>query len=152
MITAGFSGSKAIYSAAAWQEPLAAYRFAFPAMEIRVNGAPAADYGCQGDPAAWSAVRGYGDYYGGDSAEVIFDTHRPEREDLLIIGESYDNAILKLIASHYDQTYSIDLRYYEPIFGQPFALEDYLTAHGIEQVLLIGNIDYYIMGDFRIGA
>ena len=36
--------------------------------------------------------------------------------------------------------------------GEPFRLWDYMAAHGIDKVLLIGNIDYYIMDTFMLEA
>ena len=84
----------------------------------------------------------YGDFYGGDEAELVFDTGRPERDDLLVIGDSYDNAVLKLLASHFGKTYSVDLRYYPAEDG--FDLPEYVRSRGIERVLVIGS-DYLYM-------
>ena len=145
-----FSGSKAAGTGVeGFSEPFEAYRFAFPAMEITRNGAPAEDYGAQdADFAALGIPLSYGAFYGGDDGEVVFDTHRPDRENLLILGESYDNAIDKLLASHFGRTYVVDLRYYESSLGKPFALDAYLREHNITKVLLIGNIDFYVSPDF----
>jgi len=146
-----FSGSKAATSGAMFSEPFSAYRFAFPEMEITISGNAASDYGDQ--PGYLSGLWGaptYGKFYGGDDSEIIFDTARPERDNLLIIGESYDNAVLKLIASHYNRTHSIDLRYYEAVMGEEFAFADYLEEHDIDKVLLIGNVDYYLMSEFML--
>lgn len=82
--------------------------------------------------------------------EIIFDTGRTDRGNLLVIGESYDNAILKLLASHFDRTYSVDLRYYRNYMGSDFSLSDYLRRNNITKVLLIGNVDYYISPDFAL--
>ena len=38
----------------------------------------------------------------------------------------------------------MDLRYYEHSMGQPFDLTSYTQANGITDVLLMGNIDYFI--------
>ena len=82
--------------------------------------------------------------------EIIFDTGRTDRENVLVIGESYDNAILKLLASHFGRTYSVDLRYYRNYLGSDFSLSDYLRRNSITKVLLIGNVDYYISPDFAL--
>ncbi len=143
-----FSGSKATGAASGFSEPFYAYRFDFPDMEITVNGA-AADYGDQ--DAFLDGLRDrptYGDFYGWDNGEVIFSTGRTDREDLLVIGESYDNAVLKLLASHFDHTYAVDLRYYEAHMGEEFRFSEYVEEHGITQVLLIGNLDYFAMSEF----
>lgn len=145
-----FSGSKASTAGAkdVFQERFTAYRFAYPAMEISVNGAPAGDYGSQeaywdGSPASIS----YGDFYGGDFGETVFDTGTQGRGNLLVLGESYDNAILKLLAAHFDKTFSIDLRYYQ---GEEdaFSFSDYCRENQVDTVLLIGNIDYFTVAEF----
>lgn len=149
-----FSGSKAGSAGmrGVFTEEFAAYRFDFPEMKITVNGEPAGDYGNQeaylngtaGEPLS------YGSFYGGDFGEVIFDTGREDRENLLVVGESFDNSILKLLASHFGKTYSVDLRNYEQAMGSAFALSPYVERNQIGTVLLIGNCDYYTMPEFML--
>ncbi|MCQ2418726.1 MAG: hypothetical protein MJ085_02965 [Clostridia bacterium] len=122
-----------------------------PEMEVFVNGKP----GTYGNEAAFlsgrqDAVLTYGAYFGGDEGEVILNTHRPELKNLLIIGESYDNALLKLLASHYNCTYSVDLRYYTPHTGETFRLFSYLEAHEIDQVLFIGSTAFWTLPEFTV--
>lgn len=147
-----FAGSKsASIGADLFTETFSAYRFDFPELTVTVNGAPAEDYGGQESFLNGTASGvSYGGFYGGDMGEVILDSGTDGRGKLLVIGESYDNAILKLLASHFDCIYSVDLRYYETYMGTPFRLDDYLAAHDIDQVLLIGNIDYFIMPEFLL--
>jgi len=131
-------------------EKFCAYRYDFPAMTVTLDGAPAADYGQQ--EAFFNGEGGvlsYSAFYGGDNGEVILDTGSPG-ENLLILGESYDNAVLKLLACHFGRTHAVDLRYYEPLMGQPFRLADYVQTHNIDRVLLMGNIDYFTMNDFAL--
>lgn len=42
----------------------------------------------------------------------------------------------------------MDLRYYQHSMGQDFDLTAYTQAHGISNVLLMGNIDYFVQDDF----
>ncbi len=143
-----FSGSKA--PEGMW-ETVSMYRFDFPAMEVTVNGAPADGYGNQ--ELFWSGqgwTPTYGDIYGGDMGEVILSGGKSGGGSVLLIGESFDNAVLRLLASHFDTLYSVDLRYYSAYMGEEFRLSDYLAAHGIDRVLLIGNIDYFVSDDFRL--
>lgn len=79
----------------------------------------------------------YGNIYGGDCGEVIFDFHQPEKENLLIIANSYSNPINELIASHFNQTYIVDLRHYENAFHTEFNLPVYVAAHNISKTLFI---------------
>ena len=92
----------------------------------------------------------YGGFYGWDAGEVTFSAGRTDRENILILGESYDNAVIKMLATHFNHTYAVDLRYYEAYMGEKFSFSDYVEERGITQVLLIGNIDYYLMDEFRL--
>ena len=148
-----YSGSKATGVLAAFSEKMTVYRYDYPEMTVTINGKPAEDYGNQD---AYLAGQGgkpnYGEFYGRDNGETVFDTETQGRGNLLVIGESYDNAVLKLLASHYDKTYSVDLRYYEPHMGNAFDFSTYTAEHAIDTVLLIGNIDYYVMSEFMLGG
>ena len=146
-----FSGSKLIGIEPLLSEEVMVYKFNWPALSISINGVEVFDYGNQdafinGDMSGFS----YGKFYGGDDAEIIFDTHN-DGENLLVIGESYDNAILKLLSSNFAKTYSIDLRYYSHTINKPFDIKSYIAENEIDKVLLIGNIDYFIMNEFEIG-
>lgn len=76
----------------------------------------------------------YEAFYGGDRAllEFVFE-NTPDR-NLLVIGNSYDNALLPLLASHYHHTYDVDLRYYPD-----FKMGDFLAEHPVDDVLIIGE-------------
>ena len=145
-----FSGSKATGAAAVFSEPFYAYQLDFPDMDVTVNGQP----GHYGNQEAFFAGEGgapsYGAFYGGDDGEVIFSTGRSERENILILGESYDNAVIRMLATHFNNTYAVDLRYYEAYMGQKFSFSDYVAEHDITKVLLIGNIDYFLMAEFLL--
>lgn len=145
------TGSKAA-SCGAHQlsEPFCAYRYDFPAMTVTLDGTPAEDYGQQEDFLnGQGGFLSYSAFYGGDNGEAILDTGL-DRDNLLILGESYDNAVLKLLATHFGRTHAVDLRYYEALNGQVFDLADYVQTHDIDRVLLMGNIDYFTMNDFAL--
>lgn len=151
-IVGGMSGAKARVSggSALFTEDLYAYRFSFPEMKITIDGMTVDDYGMQ--DAVFSpeddGTIGYSNFYGGDDGEIVFHTQQAGAGNLLIIGESFDNAILKLIASSFENTYSVDLRNYEHEMGVPFNFGKYVTEHQIDRVLLIGNVDYFLMDEF----
>lgn len=152
-VTVGeFSGSKAAQAGGSWSEEFIAYRFEFPSMTVTINGQTAEDYGAQDAFFHGSAgiALTYGNFYGGDAGEVILDTGTHGRGNLLILGESHDNAVLKLLASHYDQTFAVDLRNYEHYMGSPFALSSYLEEHSIDTVLFLGSIGFYTSETFRV--
>ena len=149
-----YSGSKAntIGAKGVFTESFPVYVFDYPPMEIIAEGQSVEHYGNQDawiEGKIWSYLS-YSTFYGGDLAEVIFDTHKPEEGKLLVLGESYDNAILQLLASHFGQLYSVDLRNYERVMGKPFDLGAYTRENGITQVLLLGNLDYFVAPDFDL--
>ena len=152
-IAGGMSGTKALLSAAEgmFTEDFYAYRYAFPPMEITINGKPVSDYGAQNDAYADGEVS-YSVFYGGDDGEICFHTENPGAGNLLVIGESFDNALLKLLASEFENLYSIDLRNYETDVGKPFDLASYAAEHEIDAVLLIGNLDFWKMDEFLLGG
>lgn len=129
-----------------------AFRFAFPEMTVTINGEPAEDYGSQ--EAYFSGMAkepiGYGNFYGGDYGETILDTQSPEKENLLILGDSYDNAVIKLLASHFGKTCAVDLRYYEHSLGRPFRFSQYVEEHQITKVLFVGGADHYYLPEFLL--
>ena len=84
-----------------------------------------------------------GETDGAAMVEAVLSTNRPDRENLLILGESYDNAVIQLLASHFNNTYAVDLRYYQPYLGKDFRFSDYVEERGITKVLLIGCMTYF---------
>ena len=148
-----FSGSKASgRELVTFSEPFYAYRFDFPEMTVEQDGAPSADYGQQDAffaGEAWGL--NYGEFYGGDAALAVLRTAGNEdRENLLLIGDSFDNAVLKLLASHFNTTYAVDLRYYSTCFEEDFRLGEFLEAHDIGKVLISGNRSFYNLDDFLL--
>lgn len=149
------SGSKAagIGVTGIFTESFPVYQFQYPQMDIKIDGEKAVDYGKQQEYINGKTNGkeiSYGEFYGWDNGEIVFDTHNTEKENLLVIGESYDNAILKLLASHFEKTFSIDLRNYERTFGSKFQFSQYVKDNNIDKVLLIGNIDYFTMDEFML--
>lgn len=152
-ISSSFSGSKAQSCGAKGilTEDFYAYAFDFIPMEITIDGISAPDYGNAKEFIQNLGKEvSYGEYYGTDSGEIIFSTGNAEKENLLVIGESYDNAILKLLACDFNNTYSIDLRNYSAYAGCEFELDSYIKENDIDKVLLIGNIDYFTGDTFNI--
>lgn len=144
-LTDHFAGSKSRSLGAQGQffESMDIYRFSFPSMAIQICGQPVEDYGQQ-TAAAEGKVTSFS--YG----EIIFDSGTTGRGNLLMLGESYDNDILKLMTSHFYRVYSVDLRSYEKDMGKPFRLADYLDEHQITKVLWVGCMNYFSVDDFLL--
>lgn len=145
-----FIGSKGTGFGRLYKEQFCAYEFNYNDIYTLVDGKEM-DYGTQNeysDNEKNDAT--YGSFYGGDNGEVIFDTGKKYKENILIIGESFDNAILKLLAEKFNKTISIDLRNYEHFMNKKFDYKKYLTEYKIDKVLFIGNINFWLSEDFII--
>lgn len=149
-----FSGSKASASVfnKIMKDDFCAYKFNFSNLDITVNGEKK-DYGTQTEffNNTTNLNINYGNFYGWDDGEVIFKNNNSDSKDsLLIIGESYDNAILKLLAEKYYTTVSIDLRNYKYYMKKDFDFQYYKQKYNINKVLFIGNVDFYVMDEFMV--
>ncbi len=101
----------------------------------------------------YSIERGFNHYgvcNGGDYGLIEFKFNQPEKENIVIFAESFSNPINKLIAAHYDNTYIIDLRYYERDCGQPFNFGSFIENKNISQVLFLGYAYFYANDVFLI--
>ena len=137
-----------------WTDSLYAYKYDFPEMKVKVNG-EFKDYGNQnltGDKFLKEEESlSYSLYFGSDAGEIVFKTGNEELDNILVIGDSFDNAVLKLLACHYNGTHSVDLRNYEHYMGKKFDFDSYVEENDIDKVLFIGNIDYFILEEFNVG-
>lgn len=114
-----------------------------PDMTVTIPAGPIPDYGMQALFVAGELESvSYGSVFGVDCGELIFDTGRPGR-NLLVMGDSYDNAIVKPLAASFSKTYCVDLRSYAGELGQPFSMEAYLREKDIDLVLFVGGVDYF---------
>lgn len=90
------SGSKAraIGGKYVFRETFCGYRFDFPPHDTYINNNLVTSYGNYPDIIKnGSNDIQYGDFYGVDFGLISFDYHQPEKDNLLIIGDSYNNAI-----------------------------------------------------------
>ena len=91
----------------------------------------------------------YALYYGDDYGEVIIEGNSGKR-NLLIIGDSYTNSINKLIGTHFNKTYDVDLRHYKEAFNEDFDIKTYIEKNDIDKVLIIMNYDLLLNSIFDI--
>lgn len=85
----------------------------------------------------------YAYYYGGDYGEIIIQSRKADKQNLLILADSYSNPINGLIASHFGNTHILDLRYYQRDMGTDLALDEYIREHDIDLMLLLGDITFF---------
>ncbi|MCQ2552838.1 MAG: DHHW family protein [Clostridia bacterium] len=151
------SGSKATGpDASAFTEKFFAFKFNFPHYEVWLNGGKAGDYGylesifAKNDEAQRSKRITYGSVYGQDNGETIIKNPSSDGGNILVLGDSFDNPLLKLLANHFTTLYSVDNRNYESLVGKTFNLEEYLKDKEIDKVLFVGNSDFFRLGAFNI--
>ena len=80
----------------------------------------------------------YSLYMGGDFAETVLETNRPELPDALIFGDSFTNALETLLYASFDETHILDLRHYTDK-----SLKDYITEYQPDVVLCVMNDTFY---------
>lgn len=117
------------------------YKYNIPEHTTLINGVPGnynhyRDY--EDHNYKYGETVGYYAYvYGDDYGEVIFDFNQPEKENILIISNSYSNAVSELIAQYYNKTFKVDLRHYREQLGEEFVLSRYVKKNKIDKVLMI---------------
>lgn len=82
----------------------------------------------------------YNLYMGGDFAETVLETDRPELPNALIFGDSFTNALETLLYASFNETRILDLRHYDGM-----SLEDYIGRYRPEVVLCIQNDTFYYL-------
>lgn len=78
-------------------------------------------------------------YMGGDVAETIIRTDRPELPTALIFGESYTNALETVLWTAFNETRSLDLRYYTAA-----SIEEYIAACQPDVVICLRDDNSYL--------
>lgn len=142
-VPACYRGTRAAGVEGVPAEDFAVNVFDYPDMSVTIPYGPIPDYGMQALFVAGELESvSYGSVFGVDCGELLLDTGRPGK-NLLVMGDSYDNAIVKPLAAGFSKTYCVDLRSFESELGHPFVMEDYLREHDIDCVLLVGGVDYF---------
>ncbi|MEG1789610.1 MAG: hypothetical protein RR230_03015 [Oscillospiraceae bacterium] len=81
----------------------------------------------------------YSVYMGGDFGETVIKTERPELPRALIFGDSFTNAIETLLYASFDETRSLDLRYYDAM-----TLREYLLDYRPDVVICVRDDTVYL--------
>jgi hypothetical protein len=79
-------------------------------------------------------VNHFNEFYGRVTDLITYAVENDSERNLLIIGSSFRYALDPLLASHYQNTYCIDLRYFTT-----FSLSEFLLDHKVDDILLLGN-------------
>lgn len=77
---------------------------------------------------------GYLVFLGGDVPLSVIETENSTGSSIIVFKESYGNAFIPFLLSHYDKIYVADIRTF------PFSLTEYITENNISDVLFCNNI------------
>ena len=133
-------------------EPFTVYRFDFPKMTVRVNGNRKNAYGRQDAYFAGKykkkdkLTNHYSEFYGGDVGLVSFSTGDESKENILIFSNSFSNALDMLVASHFNNTYFVDMRHYKEDMNEKFNLTESIKKWNISKVMLLGDAYFFKWG------
>lgn len=78
----------------------------------------------------------YSDYFHTDTGNAEYDFGKNTGRNLLMFVDSFSNCIDPCLASHYDKTYIVDLRYDEYANGQ-FDYNEFIRENKIDDVLFL---------------
>lgn len=131
-------------------EHFAAYRYRLPEIKLTVNGKKKtvgrqAQY-FTGKYSKNELASHFATFYGGDWGELVYDTGREDRENLLILCNSYGCSVRHLICAHFHKTYVVDMREYLSQTHKSMKIQQYLTDHHISKVLILGDVSYFLYG------
>lgn len=87
-------------------------------------------------------------FYGGDFGEIVYDTGCEEKENLLILSNSYGCSVRQLISRHFNKTYAVDMRHYLAQKGGGMRIREYLRDNDIDKVLILGDISLFLYGKY----
>ncbi len=84
----------------------------------------------------------YSYYMGGDIGETIIQTNRPELPKVLLIGDSFSNALETILYTSFDEMRSLDFRHYnkQSVFA-------YLETYKPDVILIIRDDTAYLLSD-----
>lgn len=83
----------------------------------------------------------YNLYMGGDFAETVLETDRPDLPNALIFGDSFTNALETLLYASFNETRILDLRHYGGM-----SLRAYVDTYRPDIVLCVQNDTFYYLG------
>ena len=86
----------------------------------------------------------YSVYMGGDIAETVIQTDRPELPNALIFGDSFTNPVECLAYYSFNELRSVDLRHYTAQ-----SLSDYIAAYQPDVVLCVRDYQALLSREFN---
>lgn len=138
------SKSKQLAGLKILNETICLYTYTYPNLQFYNSNEELAEYGSTLAEIESSPELSYAGIYGGDYPELIINNlDSSNGKKLLIYSNSYSNAVNKLLASEYQNTYIIDGRYYDET-----SMVEYINSHEIDDVLILAN-DMLLWDDIK---
>ena len=92
------------------------------------------------DPTKLETKDKYATLFGGNFSHFTIHTNAQNKERILVIKDSYANAVLPFLADSYATIEVIDLRYYHM---EQQTVSELIKSEGISQVVLLYNMDFF---------
>ena len=130
-------------------EAFTVYRFDYPDMKIQINGRQRKEYGraelfFEGRMNDMPVLTNYySEFYGGDTGLIVFSTGNEDRESVMIVSNSYSNAINKLVACHFNNTVVVDPRMYDSEADITVTQKELAQEYGVTKILLLGDAFFF---------
>ena len=135
IVSRNFYGTAYSASGFSWVAPdsISAY---VPDDGIRVTNYPqgSAEAGEMYVPAFLEVKDQYKFFYGGNTPLLTIQTAQEDAPTLLILRDSYMDAMSPFLTAHFSEIHILDLRYYKT------SLRAYIEEHGIDSILVCYNV------------
>ena len=82
----------------------------------------------------------YQAFQGGDLPLLYIDSYAKSGGSVLIVKDSFTNALLPFLAGHFEELYVVDPRYFNLSEKPALYLPDFVAEHDIDRVLLLNGI------------
>ena len=125
-------------------EKLLTASFAEDILFTRFDNGAAAEATVYALPGSDAEPLTYGLYMGGDIAETVIQTDRPELPNALIFGDSFTNPVECLAYYSFNELRSVDLRHYTVQ-----SLSDYIAAYQPDVVLCVRDYQRLLLREFN---
>lgn len=126
------SQNRQLYGRWPTEEKLTVGRLKEPIPFTRTDNGQRVDSTLYALPQTGDEVVTYLVYMGGDVAETVIETNRPDLPTCLIWGDSFTNPLETLLWTSFDETRSLDLRYYNAS-----TLSDYIARYQPDVVICL---------------
>ena len=92
------------------------------------------------DPTKLETKDKYATLFGGNFSHFTIHTNAQNKERILVIKDSYANAVLPFLADSYATIEVIDMRYYHM---EQQTVSELIKSEGVSQVVLLYNMDFF---------